>query len=114
MANPTVQHESVDFLTSLPTDLMENIMMRVDLPTVGRARCVKRSWRALWSDIDFSVRSYKLPNGRMYAKYLSWMTHESLMGSFMGLGKSSIHYVLVLFCLKALLLVHQQAHPLAN
>ncbi|CAI9112592.1 OLC1v1013060C1 [Oldenlandia corymbosa var. corymbosa] len=123
-------------------------MVRVDLPTVGRARYVKRSWRALWSDIDFSVRFCKeilpitcylvcmrlqskllilnpqtgqqrmipgpfcpafvehywnatfgyidsigiycivalrqLPNGRMHAKYLSWMPYESLNGVVYG------------------------------
>ncbi|CAI9117331.1 OLC1v1018703C1 [Oldenlandia corymbosa var. corymbosa] len=151
MANPSHGHQCVDFLTNLPTELVEEIMMRVDLPTVGRARCVQKSWRAMWSYFDFCFRFCKeilpitsqlvcmrlqsqlvilnpqtgqqciipapfcpsllehywtvtfdyidsmaiycivalrqLPNGRMYAKYLSWMPYESLNGVVYGSWK---------------------------
>ncbi|CAI9117330.1 OLC1v1018702C1 [Oldenlandia corymbosa var. corymbosa] len=110
MANPGHHHQCVDFLTNLPNDLMEDIMMRVDLSTVGRARCVERSWKAIWPDIGFRDRFCKLrvSNGPSSLLFISqqnmYTSHFPQRMKFVG--ANTVDDTADIYCKSNLLSVH--------
>ncbi|CAI9089891.1 OLC1v1024542C1 [Oldenlandia corymbosa var. corymbosa] len=111
MANPAHHYQCVDFLTNLPNDLMEDIMMRVDLPTVGRAHCVARFWKAIWSNIGFCDRFCKLRvlNG---PSSLLFISQQNMYTSYFPqrmkfVGANAVDDTADICCKSNLLSVHQ-------